>query len=97
MALLDFLTSLFKNNWTLVKSPAGAHQFEAVGGKLEYPDPFNRTLRRATMLVSDLALRDDPIYRPIAKAWADDFPGLTNAFAAAWCKVHPSQPIYRYP
>ncbi len=38
------------------------------------------------MLVSDLALRDDPIYGPIAKSWVEDFQGFTNAFAAAWCK-----------
>jgi catalase-peroxidase len=84
--LLDYLNSLFKNKWTLVKSPAGAHQFEALQGTLDYPDPFNKTFRHATMLVSDLALRDDPIYNAIAKSWVDDFPALTNAFAAAWCK-----------
>ena len=83
------MVGLFKNNWTLVKSPSGAHQYEALDGKLEYPDPFNKTFRRPTMLVSDLALRDDPIYNPIAKAWSKDLDGLTTAFAAAWCKPSP--------
>lgn len=81
-----FLKSLFKNEWTLVKSPAGAVQFEALNGTRDYPDPFNKTSRRPSMLVSDLALREDPTYNAIARKWVDDFQGLTDAFAAAWCK-----------
>jgi catalase-peroxidase len=89
----DFLTSLFKHEWTLTKSPAGAHQFEALQGAQEYPEPFdNKTFRRPTMLVSDLALREDPIYGAIARAWVDDFQAFTHAFAAAWCKSRPSLP-----
>ena len=84
--MLDYLNSLFKNTWTLVKSPAGALQFEAFNSTLDYPDPFNKTFRHATMLVSDLALREDPIYSAIAQSWVNDFQALTNAFAAAWCK-----------
>ncbi|KAK4032795.1 putative catalase-peroxidase 2 [Parachaetomium inaequale] len=83
----NFLTSLFKNEWTIVKSPAGALQFEALNGTRDYPDPFNKTSRRATMLVSDLALREDPIYNAIAGKWVDDFQALTDAFAAAWFKL----------
>ena len=70
----------------MVKSPAGAKQFEALNGTVDYPDPFNNTFRHPTMLVSDLALREDPIYSVIAKSWVNDFEALTNAFAAAWCK-----------
>ncbi|KAK4211010.1 putative catalase-peroxidase 2 [Rhypophila decipiens] len=95
----EFLQSLFDNEWTLVKSPAGAHQFEALNGTVDYPNPFNKTtFRRPTMLVSDLALRHDPIYSPIAKAWKDDFKLLTNAFAAAWFKLthRDMGPISRY-
>jgi catalase-peroxidase len=83
---LDFLTSLFTNTWTLVHSPAGALQFEALNGTQDYPNPFNNTFRRPTMMVSDLALRVDPIYGPIAESWLDDFQGLTDAFVAVWCK-----------
>lgn len=86
MRLLDYLNSLFKNDWTLVKSPAGAFQFEALNGTVDYPDPFNGTFRHATMLVSDLGLKADPAFSAIAKNWVDDFQGLTDAFAAAWCK-----------
>lgn len=81
-----FLESLTKNTWTLVKSPAGAHQFEALNGTVDYPDPFGNGTRRATMLVSDIALLEDPIYRPIVEEWTADFDKLTTAFAAAWCK-----------
>jgi catalase-peroxidase len=84
--LPDYLNSLFHNNWTLTKSPAGALQYIALDSTVDYPDPFNHTFRHATMLVSDLALLVDPIYSVIAKSWVDDFPKLTNAFAAAWCK-----------
>jgi catalase-peroxidase len=84
--LPGYLNSLFHNNWTLTKSPAGAFQYIALDSTVDYPDPFNHTFRHATMLVSDLALRVDPIYSVIAKSWVDDFPKLTNAFAAAWCK-----------
>jgi catalase-peroxidase len=69
-----------------VKSPAGALQFEALNGTLDYPDPFNHTFRHATMLVSDLGLRVDPVFGPIAESWVDDFGALTDAFVAAWCK-----------
>jgi catalase-peroxidase len=61
-------------------------QFEALNSTLDYPDPFNHTFRHATMLVSDLALREDPIFSAIAKAWVNDFQALTDHFAAAWCK-----------
>ncbi|KAH7390098.1 heme peroxidase [Cadophora sp. MPI-SDFR-AT-0126] len=83
----SFLNSLFGNTWSATRSPAGAHQFEALNGTVDYPDPFGTGFRRATMLVSDLALRDDPIYGPIAKSWIEDFQGFTNAFAAAWFKL----------
>ncbi|PVH96468.1 heme peroxidase [Periconia macrospinosa] len=83
----DYLNSLFNNNWTAVLSPAGAHQFEALDGTVDYPNPFNSSFRRASMLVSDLALREDPDYAVIAKAWSEDFTSFTNAFAAAWFKL----------
>jgi catalase-peroxidase len=85
-ASLDYLNSLFHNNWTLTKSPAGALQYIALDSTVDYPDPFNHTFRHATMLVSDLALLEDPIYNVIAGHWVDNFQLLTDAFAAAWCK-----------
>ncbi|KUJ14480.1 catalase/peroxidase HPI [Mollisia scopiformis] len=94
----DYLKSLFHNTWTLVKSPAGALQFEALNSTVDYPDPFNGAARHATMLVSDLALREDPIYGAIAGAWASNFTLLTDAFANAWFKLlhRDMGPISRY-
>ncbi|KAK3312684.1 heme peroxidase [Apodospora peruviana] len=94
----SFLKSLFKNEWTLVHSPGGAKQFEAINAEADYPNPFNKTFRKPTMLVSDVALRDDPAYREIAESWVEDFQGLTDAFAAAWFKLthRDMGPISRY-
>lgn len=83
------MESLYANEWTLTKSPYGAHQFEAVDGALEYPNPFNDTFRKASMLVSDIALREDPEYGVITKAWSEDLTLLETAFANAWCKFRP--------
>ncbi|KAK1718953.1 catalase/peroxidase HPI [Colletotrichum lupini] len=67
-----YLESLIHNKWTLVTSPAGAHQWEAVNGTLDYPDPFDSTkFRKATMLTSDLALINDPSYLNITTRWLD--------------------------
>lgn len=84
----DYLNSLIKNNWTLVESPAGAHQWEALNGTLDYPDPFDKTkFRHATMLTSDLALIHDPIYEKICKRWVDHPEELVDAFGKAWFKL----------
>jgi catalase-peroxidase len=88
--VVDYLNSLFHNDWTLTHSPAGALQFIALNSTVDYPDPFAGPPRHATMLVSDLALREDPIYNAIAESWVDDFDKLTHAFAAAWCKSQTS-------
>ncbi|KAJ1325274.1 catalase-peroxidase [Microdochium nivale] len=84
----DFLSSLINNNWTLVTSPGGAHQWEALDGTVDYPDPFDKTkFRRATMLTSDLALIHDDIYRPIAENFQKNPEQLALAFREAWFKL----------
>ncbi|KAG8356996.1 Catalase-peroxidase 2 [Fusarium venenatum] len=83
-----FLESLLGNKWTLVESPAGAHQWEAVNGTLDYPDPFDSTkFRRATMLTSDLALINDESYLKICKRWLKNPEEMNEAFAKAWFKL----------
>ncbi|KAH7245281.1 heme peroxidase [Fusarium tricinctum] len=83
-----FLESLLKNEWTLVKSPAGAHQWEALNGTVDYPDPFDKTkFRRATMLTSDLALINDPAYLKICKRWLNNPKEMGKAFSRAWFKL----------
>ncbi|KAK7413977.1 Catalase-peroxidase 2 [Neonectria punicea] len=95
----DFLNSLIKNEWTLVESPAGAHQWEALNGTVDYPDPFDKTkFRRATMLTSDLALINDPSYKKICTRWVDHPEELADAFAKAWFKLlhRDLGPVTRY-
>jgi catalase-peroxidase len=84
----DFLNSLLGNTWTLVESPAGAKQWEALNGTVDYPDPFDSTkFRRATMLTTDLALIRDPAYRKICERWHKNPEQLRDAFARAWFKL----------
>ncbi|KAH6886771.1 heme peroxidase [Thelonectria olida] len=94
-----FLHSLLTNNWTLVESPAGAKQWEAVNGTVDYPDPFDKTkFRRATMLTSDLALIHDEKYLKICKRWLDHPEETKAAFARAWFKLlhRDLGPVSRY-
>jgi catalase-peroxidase len=83
-----FLHSLLTNTWALVESPAGAKQWEAVNGTLDYPDPFDKTkFRRATMLTTDLALIHDDAYRKICERWFKNPDQMRDAFAKAWFKL----------
>lgn len=75
------------NTWTSNIGPGGAIQFVALNGTLDYPNPFNSSFRLPSMLVSDLALREDPSYNTITTAWVKDFPAFTTAFAQAWFKL----------
>jgi catalase-peroxidase len=84
-----FLQSLYGYEWELTKSPAGAWQFVAKGGAGAgtIPDPFGGANRTPSMLVTDVALREDPIYREITKRWLDHPEELAEAFAKAWYKL----------
>src|ERR1700741_3404665 len=68
-----FLQNLYGYEWELTKSPAGAWQFTAKdgAGAGTIPDPFGGPGRAPTMLVTDISLREDPIYREITKRWLD--------------------------
>ncbi|KAK5991620.1 Catalase-peroxidase 2 [Cladobotryum mycophilum] len=95
----EFLHSLLNNNWTLVKSPDGAPQWEAVNAKEIYPDPFiPGKFRKPTMLTSDLGLRQDPIYNNISTTFLNDFDYFTKKFGLAWYKLlhRDMGPIARY-
>ncbi|CAH0053707.1 unnamed protein product [Clonostachys solani] len=84
----EFLHSLHTNEWTLVKSPDGAPQWEALSANASYPDPFiEGKFHKPTMLTSDLALIKDDIYYNISKTFLDDFDLLTEKFALAWYKL----------
>jgi catalase-peroxidase len=96
----SFLETLYGYEWELVKSPGGAWQFTAKdgAGAGTIPDPFGGPGRAPTMLVTDISLREDPIYREITRRWLDHPEELADAFAKAWYKLlhRDMGPITRY-
>ncbi|HEX7390497.1 MAG TPA: catalase/peroxidase HPI [Acidiphilium sp.] len=86
----DFFDTLFGYEWELVKSPAGAWQWQAKdgAGAGTVPDPHDSSKRRPpTMLTTDLSLRLDPIYEPIARRLHENPDQFADAFARAWFKL----------
>jgi catalase-peroxidase len=83
-----FFENLFNNEWELTKSPAGAWQFKAKGAGAPIPDPFEPSKRHVpTMLVTDLALRVDPVYEKISRRFYEHPDQFADAFARAWFKL----------
>jgi catalase-peroxidase len=84
----NFFENLFKYEWELSKSPAGAHQWVAKGGAEVIPDPFDKTKKRLpTMLTTDLSLRFDPAYEKISRRFLAHPEQFADAFARAWFKL----------
>ena len=67
-----FFDNLFGHEWELTKSPAGAHQWVAKDAEATIPDAFDGPKRRPTMLTTDLALREDPVYEKISRRFHED-------------------------
>lgn len=87
---MGFLNTLFKYDWELTKSPAGAHQFVAKDGAGAGTVPFAHDpdrKRSPTMLVTDLALRMDPVYEKISRRYLEHPDEFEDAFARAWFKL----------
>ena len=82
-----YLETLYGYEWELVKSPAGAWQFQGKTDETPIPDPFGGPKRKPTMLVTDLSMRVDPIYGEITRRWLDHPEELAEAFAKAWYKL----------
>jgi catalase-peroxidase len=84
----NFFENLFGYEWELTKSPAGAYQFKAKGNPATIPDAFDPSQRHVpTMLVTDLALRYDPIYEKISRHYYEHPEAFADAFARAWFKL----------
>ena len=86
----SYLETLFKYDWDLVKSPAGAWQWVPTdpAARELVPDAHDPTRRHAPMMTTaDLALRMDPIYKPIALRFRENPEALADAFARAWFKL----------
>jgi catalase-peroxidase len=85
-----FLENLFKYEWELTESPAGAKQWKPKNPEAQgtVPDAHDPSKRHAPMmLTTDLALKVDPIYAPIAKRFHENPAQLADAFARAWFKL----------
>jgi catalase-peroxidase len=85
-----FLDILFKYDWELTTSPAGANQWTPTDPSAQgtVPDAHDPSRRHAPMmLTTDLALKLDPIYGPIAKRFHENPDQLADAFAKAWYKL----------
>jgi len=83
-----YFKSLFENEWELVKSPGGAHQFQAVNPEKMYPDAFDENKsHKPTMLVTDLSMIEDPAYRKISERFYENPKEFEKAFAKAWFKL----------
>jgi catalase-peroxidase len=94
-----FFDNLFKFEWELTKSPAGAQQWQAKGAAADVPDPFDKSKKRVpTMLTTDLALRFDPAYEKISRRFYEHPDEFADAFARAWFKLthRDMGPIQRY-
>ncbi|MGC8514462.1 MAG: catalase/peroxidase HPI [Acidimicrobiales bacterium] len=85
-----FFDNLFNYDWELTTSPVGAKQWTPTNpeAKGTVPDAHVQSLRHApTMLTTDLALREDPIYRPIAQRFHKNPDEFAKVFARAWFKL----------
>jgi catalase-peroxidase len=96
-----YLQTLFRFEWQQTKSPAGATQWIPTDADAAFlvPDAHDPSTRHApVMLTSDLALRMDPNYEPIARRFLENPEQLSDAFARAWFKLthRDMGPIARY-
>ena len=84
----DYLTFLFKYDWELTTSPAGAKQWVAKTDDKIIPDAFDKNkMHKPYMLTTDLSLRYDPIYEKISRRFLENPDAFNDAFARAWFKL----------
>ncbi len=84
----NFFENLFKYEWVLTKSPAGAHQWIAKDAEAIIPDAYDSAKKhRPTMLTTDLSLRFDPAYEKISRRFLENPDQFADAYARAWFKL----------
>ncbi len=86
----SYFDTLFKYDWNLVKSPAGAWQWVPTDPEAAntVPDAEDPNIRHAPMMTTaDLALKMDPTYKKIAKRFHENPEEFEDAFARAWFKL----------
>src|SRR5713226_9466796 len=94
-----FFDNLFKYEWELTKSPAGAQQWKAKAGGATIPDAYDASKKHVpTMLTTDLSLRLDPAYEKISRRFQKNPQEFADAFARAWFKLthRDMGPLVRY-
>ena len=87
---MGYLTVLFKYDWALGKSPAGAQQWHPVNCAPEdmIPDAHDPSITHPPMMTTaDMAMKMDPIYGPISRRYLDNPAEFADAFARAWFKL----------
>jgi catalase-peroxidase len=95
-----YFETLFKYDWQLTKSPAGAHQWtptdESAAVVVDAHDA--NKFHKPMMTTADMALRMDPAYERISRKFLHDFDAFADAFARAWFKLthRDMGPIARY-
>ncbi len=97
----SFLETLYGYEWELTKSPAGAYQWKPKdgGGSGTVPDAHDPSKRHVpTMLTTDLALRQDPVYERITRRFLERPDEFADAFARSWFKLthRDMGPVTRY-
>jgi catalase-peroxidase len=95
----NYFENLFKHEWELEKSPAGAQQWRAKNAEADIPDPHNPSVKRVpTMLTTDLSMKADPAYEKISRRFLEHPDEFADAFARAWFKLthRDMGPIQRY-
>ena len=84
----NFFENLFRYEWELTQSPAGAKQWVAKNAEAIIPDAHVKgAFHKPTMLTTDLTLRFDPEFGKISKRFLDDPQAFAEAFARAWYKL----------
>ena len=94
-----YFDNLFKFEWELTKSPAGAWQWQAKDAPADIPDAHDSSKTRVpTMLTSDIALRMDPAYEKVSRRFYENPDEFADTFARAWFKLthRDMGPIQRY-
>ncbi len=84
----NFFFNLFRYEWELTKSPAGAYQWVAKGAPAVVVDAYDPNKKHPpTMLTTDLSLRFDPVYEKISRHFTEHPDEFAEAFARAWFKL----------
>ncbi|KAI1848014.1 hypothetical protein JX266_006127 [Neoarthrinium moseri] len=84
----NYFEYLFKYEWELTKSPAGANQWVAKTDDLIIPDAYDSNKKhKPTMLTTDLSLRFDPEYEKISRRFLENPDQFADAFGRAWFKL----------